>query len=177
MGYIEQSLMPHERIKFRAQLHWVYVLLPLVLTGLALVITGYFMVRVIQTVPDASVLQCTAVLLILTFGLTGLLRFTRALTDYLTTEFAVTDQRIIAKKGWLRRRTLELPLKQIESLGVNQGLGGRIFDYGTLVVVGTGGTREVFPAIRAPFSFRKQIMLEIQAHTQEGRQGSASPLA
>jgi uncharacterized membrane protein YdbT with pleckstrin-like domain len=171
MEYIEQSLMPYEQIKFRAQRHWMYVLLPLFLTGFALIVTGYVMVRVTQTMPDASVLQCTAILLILTLGMTGLLRFIRALVDYLSTEFVVTDQRIIAKRGWIQRRTLELPLPQIESIGVTQGLGGRIFNYGTLVVVGTGGTREIFPAIRAPFNFRTHIMLEIQAHTQAGGEG------
>jgi uncharacterized membrane protein YdbT with pleckstrin-like domain len=93
--------------------------------------------------------------------LLGLLYAARAAVSYFTTEFAVTDKRIIAKTGLLRRRSLELLLSKVESIGVNQPIMGRIFNYGTIVVVGTGGTKEGFPNIVAPMDFRKRINAQI----------------
>ena len=82
----------------------------------------------------------------------------------LTTEFAVTDKRVIAKTGWLRRHTLEMLLQKIESVAVNQNILGRLLDFGTVTVVGTGGTKEGFPALQSPFQLRKEIHQIIEDH-------------
>ena len=57
----------------------------------------------------------------------------------LTTELALTNRRIIAKSGLIRRNTIELKTNRVESLGVNQGILGRIFNFGSIVVKGVGG--------------------------------------
>ncbi|WP_447983970.1 PH domain-containing protein [Nitrospira sp. Nam74] len=75
--------------------------------------------------------------------------------DYWTSEFAVTDKRVIMKIGWISRRVLELNLHKIESVNVDQSLLGRILRYGTITVIGTGGTRETFDRIAHPLAFRK----------------------
>lgn len=78
-----------------------------------------------------------------------------------TTEMAVTNKRVIIKMGLISRRTMELNLNRIESVQVDQTFYGRIFNYGTMVFIGSGGTREVFDRIAHPLEFRKAI----QAHT------------
>lgn len=77
-----------------------------------------------------------------------------------TSEFAVTKKRVIIKRGLVRRHTLELLLTKVESVGVDQGIARRILGYGSIVVIGTGGTRESFQTIAQPLEFRKQV----QAH-------------
>jgi uncharacterized membrane protein YdbT with pleckstrin-like domain len=61
------------------------------------------------------------------------------------------------KVGLVSRKTIELNLEKVESIGVEQSILGRIFDYGTIVIIGTGGTREPFRAIRDPLGFRKAV--------------------
>lgn len=80
--------------------------------------------------------------------------------DYWTSEFAVTDKRVIMKMGWISRRVLELNLHKIESVNVYQSLLGRILRYGTITVIGTGGTRETFDRIAHPLAFRKAFQEE-----------------
>jgi uncharacterized membrane protein YdbT with pleckstrin-like domain len=83
--------------------------------------------------------------------------FLAPLIATLTSEFAITDKRIIIKVGFLSRRTLELNLSKVESVNVDQSILGRILGYGSIVVIGTGGTRELFGDIRDPLEFRKQF--------------------
>src|SRR5688500_18064084 len=77
------------------------------------------------------------------------------LIDYWTSEFAVTNKRVIMKMGWISRRVIELNLHKIESVKVDQSLIRRHVGYGTITVIGTGGTRETFDRIAHPSAFRK----------------------
>jgi uncharacterized membrane protein YdbT with pleckstrin-like domain len=73
----------------------------------------------------------------------------------------LTDKRVIGKVGFLSRKSLEILLKKVEGLQVNQGLFGRIFDYGTIVVSGTGGSKTPFQGIAKPLYFRKHVQQQI----------------
>jgi uncharacterized membrane protein YdbT with pleckstrin-like domain len=72
-------------------------------------------------------------------------------------EFAVTNRRVMIKLGVMQRRTVETMLSKVEGVAVDQSLTGRIFDYGTVTVTGTGGTRETFEDVAAPLEFRRQV--------------------
>lgn len=72
-------------------------------------------------------------------------------------EFVVTNKRIICKTGIFSRRTLEMNLNKIETVNVDQSIFGRIFGYGTIAIIGTGGTRESFPDIGSAVEFRKRF--------------------
>lgn len=74
-----------------------------------------------------------------------------------TDEFVITNKRIICKTGIFSRRTLEMNLNKIESVNVDQGVFGCIFGFGTITIIGTGGTRESFPDIAQPTEFRKRF--------------------
>jgi len=83
--------------------------------------------------------------------------FIAPLIAFSTSEFAITNKRIIIKVGLISRRTLEMNLKKIESVNVDQGILGRMLGYGTVVVIGTGGTKEPFAGISDPMTFRKKF--------------------
>jgi uncharacterized membrane protein YdbT with pleckstrin-like domain len=76
----------------------------------------------------------------------------------ISSEFVVTNQRIIGKTGLVSRNTFEIPLEQGEGLMVTQSLFGRIFGYGSIVSAGTGATRVAMHYLEEPFVVRKQIL-------------------
>ncbi len=83
--------------------------------------------------------------------------FIAPLVQRATSEFAVTNRRVVVKVGLVSRKTIELNLEKVESIGVEQTILGRILDYGTIVIIGTGGTREPFRGIRDPLGFRRAV--------------------
>ena len=64
---------------------------------------------------------------------------------------------MIVKTGLISRKTLEMNLNKIESVNVDQSIMGRMLDYGTITIIGTGGTRESFPNIGNAVEFRKRF--------------------
>ncbi len=77
---------------------------------------------------------------------------------YQSTEIAVTNRRIVVKLGLISRRTVEINVNKIESVQVAQGILGRLFDFGTLVIAGTGTTHEPLQGIADPIGFRRACM-------------------
>jgi uncharacterized membrane protein YdbT with pleckstrin-like domain len=78
-----------------------------------------------------------------------------------STEMAVTNRRVLMKSGMFGRRTVELMLSKVESIGVDQGVLARMAGYGRVVVRGTGGTHELFERIDRPLEFRRQVQEQI----------------
>lgn len=81
--------------------------------------------------------------------------FILPLIDSLTSEYAITNKRVIIKVGLISRRTIEMNLSKIESVNVDQSVLGRILGYGEITLNGTGGTRESFTDISNPAKFRR----------------------
>ncbi len=93
----------------------------------------------------------------------GVLFLIPALIAKVSTEMAVTNKRVIIKTGLISRRTIEMNLAKVENIGVDQGILGRILNYGTITVVGTGGTREQFKWVAAPLDFRRAVQAQTTA--------------
>ena len=105
-------------------------------------------------------------LLLLIVGV-GLILLIWAWVLYRTTEFAVTDRRIIAKTGLISRSTVELFLDKVEALQVDQSVMGRLLDFGTVSIHGTGATHEPFRNISAPLLLRKNFMQAADLYRQK----------
>ncbi|MFO1254021.1 MAG: PH domain-containing protein, partial [Inhella sp.] len=99
------------------------------------------------------------------FGL-GLVFLVAAYIRYKSTELAVTNKRIIVKHGFISRQTIEINLNKAESIQVDQGVLGRLFDFGTLVISGTGTSHAPLTGIAEPMAFRKAF---IEAQDSGGR--------
>lgn len=97
------------------------------------------------------------VVLLPAFGL-GLVLLAIAYVRYKSVELAVTNRRVIVKHGFIRRQTVEMNLNKVESIQVEQGLLGRAFDFGTLVVSGTGSSHAPLAGIADPMGFRKAFI-------------------
>lgn len=83
--------------------------------------------------------------------------FIAPIIDKYTDEFAITNRRVIIKTGLISRKTFEMNHTKIESINVDQGILGRTLGYGTIRIIGSGGTKEVFPKILKPLEFRKKF--------------------
>ena len=97
----------------------------------------------------------------------GLIFLIWAYISYKTTEFAVTDKRIIAKTGLISRNTVEMFLDKVESLNVTQTVPGRILNYGTVTIRGTGSTSEPIKNISGPLDLRKHFMEAADRYRQK----------
>jgi uncharacterized membrane protein YdbT with pleckstrin-like domain len=75
-----------------------------------------------------------------------------------STEIAITNKRIIAKFGFISRRTVEINLDKVEALRVEQSVWGRFFNYGTVLISGTGSTVDPIANIADPLVFRRKFM-------------------
>ena len=83
--------------------------------------------------------------------------FIAPMIDKYSDEFAITNRRLIIKTGLISRKTFEMNLSKIESVNIEQTVLGRILGYGTIIIVGSVGTREIFPSIKNPLEFRKKF--------------------
>ncbi len=70
-------------------------------------------------------------------------------------EFVITNRRIVIKEGFIARRTFEMNLSKIETVNVDQTVMGRVLNFGSITIIGTGGTKETFHNIAKPMAFRK----------------------
>jgi len=142
MSYVDSNLLPGEQVTFRTHLSLVIFALPVALALLALI--SYLLAPGTRLVGHLVLLSALAV---------GAVKY----FDYVTSEFAVTNKRIIIKVGFLKRRTLEMQVQKVETVAVNQGIGARILGYGDILVTGTGGTKEAFTHVSAPLRLRHAV--------------------
>ena len=148
MSYLEKNLLPGETIDYRAHMHPIIFLQPACfgLIGLSFVVFG------LLNTEQSYFWMLGAVFLIYAAGL----GIDRAI-HYASSEFAVTSKRVVIKVGFINRKTLEMVLTKVETIRVNQSILGRVLNFGTIVVTGTGGTNEPFTAIADPLEFRRQV--------------------
>ena len=83
--------------------------------------------------------------------------FIKGIIDQYTTEYVVTNKKVVAKHGWISRKTDELLLKKVEGLDVDQAFNDRLLGFGTVVFSGTGSQKVTFDAIDDPMNAKKQL--------------------
>jgi uncharacterized membrane protein YdbT with pleckstrin-like domain len=147
--YIEQNLLQDEQIKYYTKLHWIVFIFPIFL-----IVIGLGLAAVLSQHSAAMIFGAL-------FVLVGIILGVPRFITYKSSEFAVTNKRVLIKVGFIKRHSLELLLQKVEGIGVDQDFLGRIFGYGTIIVTGTGGTKETFQTIENPLEFRKHVQQNI----------------
>jgi uncharacterized membrane protein YdbT with pleckstrin-like domain len=145
VSYVEKNLLAGEQVTFRTRLHWNVYVAPALLS--LLVFAPLTWLAYESQRPVVAVAPVAAIVVAL-------------LSAYLrrgSSEFAVTNKRVIMKLGVFRTRSVELLLPKVEGVEVNQGLTGKLLGYGGIVVTGSGGTREQFADIAKPLEFRRAL--------------------
>jgi uncharacterized membrane protein YdbT with pleckstrin-like domain len=155
--YVEGILQGDERVVHHAAIHWIVYLPAALLLAVAVVLLLWFGPALSAGGRDVGAMAGTAA------GLVALVAapiyFLKGLIQRATTELAITDRRVIAKIGLIRRRTWEINAAKVEGVEVDQSIWGRIFGYGTVTVKGTGGGIAPIRNIDDPVEFRKHVTL------------------
>lgn len=162
MGYIERTLVPGEHVVYRTRLHWIVMLGHLVL-GLLLFALGAYLLYYAYRHQDlplsnlhmfegGGVVALFAAILILIMGS----------VRRNATEMAVTNRRVVIKTGLASRRTIEMLLNKVETIEVTEPGMGRMLGYGSILIIGTGGTSEPFHRMAHPLEFRSHVQVEIE---------------
>ena len=94
---------------------------------------------------------------ILGLFLVGLYLFAHMMIVKATTEIAVTNERIVYKKGLIARHVGELNIDRIEGVSVQQGVLGRMLGYGRVCIRGMGVGEVMLPPIESPLEFRMAV--------------------
>jgi uncharacterized membrane protein YdbT with pleckstrin-like domain len=150
MGYVDRILQPGETVIHRAKLHWL-----IYWKAVALLIGAAALAIVAEQRSDElqqGLLYGALAVLVL-----ALIAALVAAIRRSSTELAVTDHRVIFKRGLLARHTIEMNRSKVESVDVDQTLMGRLFGYGTILVRGTGGSLEPLANIEDPLALRNHI--------------------
>ncbi|HTI88375.1 MAG TPA: PH domain-containing protein [Alphaproteobacteria bacterium] len=153
MSYVDKVLQPGEQVLYRGRRHWIVYLPASTLIAVALLLA----IASTVVVPTQSQSLGWFLLGAAVIGAVGLMMWIAAWIRRISTELAVTDRRVIVKSGLIRRTTMEMNRSKIESVLVEQGLMARLFDYGTIIVKGTGGGFEPVDSIDEPLAFRSAI--------------------
>lgn len=95
---------------------------------------------------------------LLTFYGLGLVIWIILYMQYVSTELAFTNKRVVAKFGFISKKTIELNISKVESLQISQNFLGRIFNFGTIIISGAGNPQAPIPGIANPMEFRRAFM-------------------
>jgi uncharacterized membrane protein YdbT with pleckstrin-like domain len=163
MLYVEQSLGPEEELVHVGAFHWFYTL-----QAFMTIVWGVFgslivYVQLGKFPPDVSFVTAVKYLhpgiRIFSFIIfvLGLMSFAQMMVIKATTEIAITNTRLVYKRGLVARNVGEISIDRIEGVNVLQSVLGRIFNYGRLAIRGMGIGEVVLPPIEDPIVFRQAI--------------------
>jgi hypothetical protein len=167
MSYVSKNLVQGENLLYETRHHWIVLLGSLVVAlitgvpGLLLLFAGLTKWPTLEQYADrapggnAGFLILGGVLVLI-----ALANLAWGAAKRNATEMAVTNRRVLIKTGMGNRRTLDLMLSRVESIGVEETMWGRMMGYGNVIVRGT----EPFVKISHPQEFRRQVQQQIGAH-------------
>lgn len=124
---MEQSCGDREIVLRLSRVAWPYH----VLSWLALIFLGVFLV--------------------------GIYIFIRLQVWIATTEFGLTNRKVVYKEGLFTRTTHEIPMTSLDEVEVYQNFWGRILGYGRLRLWGSGRGELCSPPINDPVTFRSEL--------------------
>ena len=108
MKFIKSTLPENETIEMEISFHWTHALI----AWLYLVFLGWLLV--------------------------GIYLFVSMYVEKWMTERALTNRRLVIKRGLIRRQTEEISFNRIEEVNLNQSILQRILGSGDIRVTGTG---------------------------------------
>jgi uncharacterized membrane protein YdbT with pleckstrin-like domain len=152
MSYVERILQPGETVLATGRLHWVILLPSILVMVLALAIAVWARAAILDSGQARIAYVLAGVLMVF-----GVLTFLGRLIVRWATEFAVTNRRVIVKRGLVSLHTVEMNEDKVESVDVDQTILGRLLGYGTVTIHGVGARWDPIDRIADPMKFRSAI--------------------
>jgi uncharacterized membrane protein YdbT with pleckstrin-like domain len=152
MSYVRSILQPNEKVLIIGKLHWIVYWQAILWFVLAVVL-----VALENNFQNGDARTYLIYITVAVFAAGFVISFLHAWFIRWITELAVTNRRVIYKCGFISRHTVEMNMDKIESVDVDQSLLGRMLNYGTIHVLGTGEGIESLRRIAAPLALRNTI--------------------
>ena len=140
--------MNTDDIIFETQLHPIIFSQPIILALIGLILLIFLPVVYL------------AAWLFVGVGIAGIFMFYGALSF---SSFQIRRRSIVIQTGVLARQTMNLPISKIETVEIRQSLLGALLNYGTVILIGTGGTYNLFQNIARPLTVRRALEQQINA--------------
>lgn len=144
MSYIDKNLLPDERILFRTRKHLIIFFFPVIW-----ILFSFYATYYMSNNPALASLKWIPWLMAFIFWIYYWLQ-------YYTSEFVVTNKRVMMREGFFNRHTTELRLATISQVNVEQSLIGQMLNYG-VVSINAFGAADAFTLIDQPFGFQKCV--------------------
>jgi hypothetical protein len=144
-SYIKESMARDEVLLYEANVSWVgfYIALAFLCAPLCICI------------PFTISTHSPDLLIIYSFGI--LVFLYAAYLSLSSIELGITNRRVIAKMGIISRKAIEVRNDKIEGIQIDQSIFGRMFNFGSVTVRGSGQTEVPVPAISDPLAFRRAV--------------------
>jgi len=167
-SYIDQSLMPGEEVVYRTHPHWIIFASTigwLAAMLLSLLVMPFCKIGQLTVAGSHPFYLLFSFLAFAGATVTGVMSY----IQYRTSEYGITNKRVIVKIGFIQRYTLEILLPRIESIQVAQSISGRMLDYGTIIINGVGGSRDAFRNMPAPMTFHLLAQEQAEIQSRQSR--------
>ena len=126
MKFIRSTLPDNETIEMEISFHWTHTLV----AWLYLLVLGWLII--------------------------GVFLFISMYLEKWTTERALTNRRLILKRGFIRRKTEEISFNRVEEVNLSQSILQRILGSGDIKVTGTGAGEIMLKNIDDPLDVQKK---------------------
>ncbi|MDB3895950.1 PH domain-containing protein [Alphaproteobacteria bacterium] len=127
MKFIKSTLPDNETIEMEISFHWTHTLV----AWLYLLVLGWLII--------------------------GVFLFISMYLEKWTTERALTNRRLILKRGFIRRKTEEISFNRVEEINLSQSILQRILGSGDIKVTGTGAGKIMLKNIDDPLDVQKKV--------------------
>lgn len=144
MSYIKRTLQSDEEIELEVKLHWINYVFPIFLLILAVMMWFYYIT------PGSYNKSDWFWLVIFSAGWGGYEFLKRW-----TIEMAVTNKRVVIRRGIIGIDSDELKNLKVEGIEVEQSVMGRILNYGDVCFGGVGVGRLVFKGVDNPWDIKR----------------------
>ncbi len=161
MAFVDKIIGPDEKLIGVTTIHWMYGAIGILwLVGFQLLglYTNVYSLKLAKNFPGNNGLIATDIMangIYTVCTIFGVLMFVLYLTTMITTEIALTNKRIIYKRGWIFVKVSEADLDEMKAAGVNNGWFGRFLNYGYIELDARFIKNMNFPAISDPYRFVK----------------------
>ncbi len=159
-AYVKRAMQPNETILYETQLHWIIYKMGIVITLLGFLVGRFVPLPVKMFLGESIATMVAPATTYVAAGLIALGAF-QLIASYIrqiSTELVITDQRVIAKHGFIATTSYELMMTKVEGATIEQSIGGRLLGFGTLMVKGTGGGISPIDHVANPYRFHSHLM-------------------
>jgi uncharacterized membrane protein YdbT with pleckstrin-like domain len=168
--YLEKNVQGDEKVLYSAELHWIVYHFGMTITvfGALLGHYGQSLSRLYMSQQMADLAARPISFIALGIIAVGTLHLFFGFIRQISTELVITNQRVIAKYGFISVTTYELMLYKVEGANIEQTVLGRVLGYGTVMVKGTGGGISPIDHVAKPYKFHNCLMQALEAANRPG---------